>query len=216
MQDVVYVLQLVQRKQLLGKGDLIMTKSILIVGVGGQGTLLTGRIIGSRAMEKGLDVKMSEVHGMAQRGGSVVMQVKYGNKVHSPLVELGEADIIFAFEKLEALRYLPYLKEDGVMIVNTQEIEPMPVVMGMEKYPEQIEEKLKAACKDICFMDALSIAESIGSVKVVNMIMIGAYAAYNGESLEEWEELVAQIVPPKTIEMNKEALRQGYKAYLDK
>lgn len=216
MQDVVYVHQLVQRKQLLGKGDLIMTKSILIVGVGGQGTLLTGRIIGGRAMEKGLDVKMSEVHGMAQRGGSVVMQVKYGDKVHSPLVELGEADIIFAFEKLEALRYLPYLKEDGVMIVNTQEIEPMPVVMGMEKYPEQIEEKLKAACKDICFMDALSIAEGIGSVKVVNMIMIGAYAAYIGESLEEWEELVAKIVPPKTIEMNKEALRQGYKAYLEK
>ncbi|MBP3888536.1 MAG: indolepyruvate oxidoreductase subunit beta [Cellulosilyticum sp.] len=193
-----------------------MTKSILIVGVGGQGTLLTGRIMGNHAMEKGLDVKMSEVHGMAQRGGSVVMQVKYGEKVYSPLVDLGEADIIFAFEKLEALRYLPYLKEDGVMIVNTQRIDPMPVVMGVEAYPDQIEEKLKAVCKNICFMDALKIAEEIGNVKVVNMIMIGAYAAYIGDSVEEWEEIVEKTVPPKTIEMNKEALRQGYKAYLNK
>ena len=188
-----------------------MTKSILIVGVGGQGTLLTGRIMGNHAMEKGLDVKMSEVHGMAQRGGSVVMQVKYGEKVYSPLVDLGEADIIFAFEKLEALRYLPYLKEDGVMIVNTQSIDPMPVVIGVEAYPDQIEEKLKAVCKDICFMDALKIAEEIGNVKVVNMIMIGAYAAYIGDSVEEWEEIVEKTVPPKTIEMNKEALRQGYR-----
>lgn len=193
-----------------------MTKSILIVGVGGQGTLLTGRIIGNHAMGKGLDVKMSEVHGMAQRGGSVVMQVKYGEKVYSPLVELGEADVIFAFEKLEALRYLPYLKEDGVMIVNTQEIDPMPVVMGNEAYPDQIEEKIKAACKEICLMNALNIAEKIGNVKVVNMIMIGAYAAYIGDKVEEWEQIVEKTVPPKTIEMNKEALRQGYKAYLDK
>lgn len=193
-----------------------MTKNILIVGVGGQGILLTGRIMGNHAMDKGLDVKMSEVHGMAQRGGSVVMQVKYGDKVHSPLVELGEADVIFAFEKLEALRYLPYLKEDGVMIVNTQEIAPMPVVMGRETYPEQIEEKLKRACKDICFIDALSIAEKIGNVKVVNMIMIGAYAAYMEDQLSEWEQIVENTVPPRTIDMNKEALRQGYKAYLDK
>lgn len=193
-----------------------MTKSILIVGVGGQGTLLTGRIMGSHAVNKGLDVKMSEVHGMAQRGGSVVMQVKYGDKVYSPLVELGEADIIFAFEKLEALRYLPFLKEDGVMIVNTQEIEPMPVVMGVEAYPEKIEERLKDACKDICFIDALSIAKKIGNVKVVNMIMIGAYAAYIGDTVEEWETIVENTVPPKTIEMNKEALRQGYAAYKNK
>lgn len=193
-----------------------MTKSILIVGVGGQGTLLTGRIIGNYAVAKGLDVKMSEVHGMAQRGGSVVMQVKYGDKVHSPLVEFGEADIIFAFEKLEALRYLPYLKEDGVMIVNTQEIEPMPVVMGLEKYPEQIEEKLKKLCKEICFIDALSIAKKIGNVKVVNMIMIGAYAAYIEDPIEEWETIVEKTVPEKTIAMNKEALKQGYQAYKNK
>ena len=193
-----------------------MTKSILIVGVGGQGTLLTGRIIGRYAKEKRYDVKLSEVHGMAQRGGSVVMHVKYGDKVYSPLVELGEADIIFAFEKLEALRYISYLKEDGVMIVNTQEIDPMPVVMGVEAYPQQIEEKLKEACKSICFMDTLKIAKQIGSVKVVNMIMIGAYAAYINDSIEVWEQIVAQTVPAKTIEMNKEALRQGYRAYLDK
>lgn len=193
-----------------------MAKNILIVGVGGQGTLLTGRIIGNYAMEAGLDVKMSEVHGMAQRGGSVVMQVKYGEKVNSPLIEFGEADIIFAFEKLEALRYLPYLKEDGVMIVNTQEIEPMPVVMGMAEYPEQIEEKLKAACKNICLIDALRIAEQIGSVKVVNMIMIGAYAAYMNDSIDKWEKIVESTVPPKTIQMNQKALHEGYKAYLNK
>lgn len=190
-----------------------MAKSILIVGVGGQGTLLTGRIIGNYAMTKGLDVKMSEVHGMSQRGGSVVMQVKYGEKVNSPLVELGEADIIFAFEKLEALRYLPFLKEDGTMIVNTQEIDPMPVVMGSAKYPEGIVETIKAECKHTCIMDALSIAEELGSVKVVNMIMIGAYAAYVGDSVEEWEKIVEQTVPPKTIEMNKKALHKGYEAY---
>ncbi len=193
-----------------------MTKNILIVGVGGQGTLLTGRIIGNHAMTKGLDVKMSEVHGMAQRGGSVVMQVKYGKKVYSPLVEVGEADIIFAFEKLEALRYLPYLKENGVIIVNTQEIDPMPVVMGADKYPENILETLKAGCKEHCFIDALTIAEEIGNVKVVNMIMIGAYAAYIGDSLEEWETIVEKTVPAKTIEMNKVALRKGYAAYMEK
>lgn len=193
-----------------------MTKNILIVGVGGQGTLLTGRIIGNYALSKNYDVKMSEVHGMSQRGGSVVMQVKYGEAVHSPLVELGEADIIFAFEKLEALRYLSFLKEDGVLIVNTQEIDPMPVVMGIEPYPAHIEETLKASCKNICLMDALSIAEELGSVRVVNMIMIGAYAAYVGDLLEEWEELVEKTVPPHTIEMNKEAVRRGYAAYLNK
>ena len=122
-----------------------MTKNILIVGVGGQGTLLTGRIIGNYAMSKGQDVKMSEVHGMAQRGGSVLMQVRYGEKVYSPLVEVGEADIIFAFEKLEALRYSHYLKKDGVMIVNTQRIDPMPVVMKVAEYPEDVETQLKEA-----------------------------------------------------------------------
>ncbi len=190
-----------------------MTKKILIVGVGGQGTLLTGRIIGNYAMNKGMDVKMSEVHGMAQRGGSVVMQVKYGEKVYSPLVELGEADIIFAFEKLEALRYLPYLKKDGVVIVNTQRIDPMPVVMGADKYPEDILEALEKSCDAHCFIDALTIAEEIGNVRVVNMIMIGAYAAYIGDTLEEWETIVEQTVPAKTIEMNKTALAKGYEAY---
>jgi len=193
-----------------------MTKNILIVGVGGQGTLLTGRIIGNYAMSKGHDVKMSEVHGMAQRGGSVVMQVKYGEKVYSPLVELGEADIIIAFEKLEALRYMPFLKKEGVIISNIQQIDPMPVVMGMVKYPEDILEQIKAACEHTCFIDALSIAKKIGNVKVVNMIMIGAYAAYIGDNLEEWEAIVEKTVPKHTIEMNKEALRKGYKAYLDK
>lgn len=193
-----------------------MTKNILIVGVGGQGTLLTGRIIGNYALSKGQDVKMSEVHGMAQRGGSVVMQVKYGDKVYSPLVEVGEADIIFAFEKLEALRYSHYLKKDGIIIANTQRIDPMPVVMGQAKYPEDIEATIKEINKDACLIDALAIAKEIGNVKVVNMIMIGAYAAYIGDSLEEWEEIVEVTVPKHTVEMNKVALKKGYEAYLNR
>lgn len=193
-----------------------MTTNVLIVGVGGQGTLLTGRIIGNYAMSKGMDVKMSEVHGMAQRGGSVVMQVKYGEKVYSPLVEVGEADVIFAFEKLEAMRYMHYLKPDGVIIANTQRIDPMPVVMGAAAYPEGIEKALKAECEGTCLVDALAIAKEIGNVKVVNMIMIGAYAAYIGDTLSDWEQIVEQTVPKHTIEMNKEALRRGYDAYLNK
>ena len=193
-----------------------MTKNVLIVGVGGQGTLLTGRIIGNYAMSKGLDVKMSEVHGMAQRGGSVVMQVRYGEKVYSPLVEVGEADIIFAFEKLEALRYSHYLKEDGVLIANTQRIDPMPVVMKAAHYPENVEEQLREITKETCLIDALSIAQEIGNVKVVNMIMIGAYAAYVGDALTDWEDIVEKTVPKHTVEMNKEALRRGYAAYMAK
>lgn len=193
-----------------------MTKNILIVGVGGQGTLLTGRIIGNYAMSKGQDVKMSEVHGMAQRGGSVVMQVRYGEKVYSPLVEVGEADIIFAFEKLEALRYSHYLSKDGVIISNTQRIDPMPVVMGVDQYPVNIEERIKEVCPKVCLIDALSIAQEIGNVKVVNMIMIGAYAAYIGDTIEEWERIVESTVPKHTVEMNKEALRRGYKAYIER
>ena len=190
-----------------------MTKNILIVGVGGQGTLLTGRVIGNYAMTKGMDVKMSEVHGMAQRGGSVVMQVKYGEKVYSPLVEPGEADIIFAFEKLEALRYSHYLKPDGVLISNTQRIDPMPVVMGVATYPEDVIAQLEALPGEKCLIDALQIAEEIGNVKVVNMIMIGAYAAYVDDAIEVWEEIVEKTVPKHTIKMNKEALMRGYSAY---
>ncbi|MEG0085429.1 MAG: indolepyruvate oxidoreductase subunit beta [Niameybacter sp.] len=193
-----------------------MTKNILIVGVGGQGTLLTGRIIGNYALSKGQDVKMSEVHGMAQRGGSVVMQVKYGDKVYSPLVEIGEADIIFAFEKLEALRYSHYLKKDGVIIANTQRIDPMPVVMGKAKYPENIEATIKEMNPEACLIDALSIAKEIGNVKVVNMIMIGAYAAYIGDTLEEWKKIVEDTVPQYTIEMNQTALKKGYEAYINR
>ncbi|MHC1748526.1 MAG: indolepyruvate oxidoreductase subunit beta [Cellulosilyticaceae bacterium] len=190
-----------------------MNKNILIVGVGGQGTLLTGRIIGNYALNAGYDVKLSEVHGMAQRGGSVVMQVKYGPKIYSPLIEEGEADVIFAFEKLEALRYAHYLKKDGLMITNTQRIDPMPVVMGTEQYPTDILEKLKEMCQEVCCIDALEIAKEIGSIKVINMVMIGAYAAYLGESVEKWEAIISENVPQHTIKMNKEALIRGYYNY---
>lgn len=193
-----------------------MTKNILIVGVGGQGTLLTGRVIGNYAMSKGHDVKMSEVHGMAQRGGSVVMQVKYGTKVYSPLVDLGEADVIFAFEQMEALRYIQYLKEDGMVIANTQKIDPMPVTMGLAKYPDNIIEQIKDKCQHTCFIDALTKAKELGNIKVVNMIMIGAYAAYVGDSMEEWEVIVEQTVPKHTVDINKRALAIGYQAFLNR
>ena len=141
------------------------TKNILIVGVGGQGTLLTSRIIGDVAVKKGYDVKMSEVHGMAQRGGSVVTHVRYGDKVYSPLVEEGTCDILLAFEKLEALRWIHYLKEDGIAIVNNQEINPMPVITGAAQYPEDIIERIKVTCKKTYIVDALNIAKELGLLR---------------------------------------------------
>ena len=199
----------------LREGGNKMTKNILIVGVGGQGTLLTGRIIGQYAMSKGYDVKMSEVHGMAQRGGSVIMQVRYGKKVYSPLIEVGEADVIFAFEKLEALRYSHYLKKDGVMIASTQRIDPMPVVMNVVQYPANIEKTIEETCKNVCFIDAIGKAMEVGSTKVVNSIMIGAYGAYNKDTIEEWEKIIEIAVPKHTIETNLKALRKGYEAYMN-
>ncbi|WP_058486140.1 indolepyruvate oxidoreductase subunit beta [Defluviitalea phaphyphila] len=186
------------------------TKNILIVGVGGQGTLLTSRIIGDVVINKGYDVKMSEVHGMAQRGGSVVTHVKYGDKVYSPLVEERGADVLLAFEKLEALRWIHYLKEDGIAIVNDQEINPMPVIIGAEEYPEDIIEKIKENCKNTYIVDALSIAKNLGNIKVLNTILLGILAKYLGLSVDEWKDAIERVVPSKTIELNKKAFLTGY------
>ncbi len=186
-----------------------MTKNIMIVGVGGQGTLLTSRILGNAVINQGYDVKVSEVHGMSQRGGSVVTYVKYGDKVHSPIVDKGEADIILAFELLEALRALPYLKKGGKIIVNNQKIDPMPVISGLAKYPENIPETLEKAV-DCTVVDALSLAREAGNIKSVNVVLIGVMAKNTSIPYEEWVETIKKTVPEKFLEANLKAFDLGY------
>lgn len=194
------------------KGWLIKmaTTNILIVGVGGQGTLLTSRIIGNLAMELGYDVKLSEVHGMAQRGGSVVTHVRFGDKVYSPLVEIGKADIIIAFEKLEALRYMHYLSDNGTMIVNDQKIDPLPVVLGQSEYPMNIANKIEENGAKCIMVDALNMARDLGNDRVLNTILLGILARQLNMSVEQWLKAVEQNVPPKTIEINRNAFLKGY------
>ncbi len=185
------------------------TKNIMIVGVGGQGTLLTSRILGALTMQAGYDVKLSEVHGMAQRGGSVVTFVRYGDKVYEPIVEEGQADLLIAFERLEALRYAHFLKEDGAMVVNDNRIDPMPVVIGAAKYPENILEDLEQSHR-IYSVDALEEAKKLGNSKVFNIIVLGVAAQHMNFSQEEWLKVIEETVPPKTIDINKRAFEVGY------
>jgi len=187
------------------------TKSIMIVGVGGQGTLLASRLLGGVLTNRGCDVKVSEVHGMAQRGGSVVTYVKYGGSVSSPTVELGEADIIIAFELLEAARYVPYIKKGGTFIVNTQQIDPMPVVMGAKKYPEGILGELSKAEANIVDIDALSLSLEAGDAKAVNVVLLGVAARFMSFDEHEWLNVIADTVPPKFLELNQKAFKLGYK-----
>jgi indolepyruvate ferredoxin oxidoreductase beta subunit len=181
----------------------------MIVGVGGQGTLLASRILGKVAIKEGYDVKVSEVHGMSQRGGSVVTYVKYGEKVYSPIIDCGEADLILAFEMLEAMRALPYLKKGGRMIANTQEMNPMPVITGAMKYPENIKEKL-ADKIDLQAVDALSLAKEAGSIKAVNVVLIGLLAKSMNVDKQVWIDVIKETVPEKFIEMNLKAFEIGY------
>lgn len=185
------------------------TKNIMIVGVGGQGTLLTSRILGGIAMQAGFDVKLSEVHGMAQRGGSVVTFVRYGDNVAEPIVEEGCADVIIAFERLEAKRYAHFLKKDGVMIVNDQRIDPITVVTGVAQYPEGIIEELSQICK-VYTVNAMDEAKKLGNSKVFNIIVLGVAAQHMDYSKEQWLEVIEKTVPPKTIEINKQAFMTGY------
>ena len=185
------------------------TKNIMIVGVGGQGTLLTSRILGGITVENGYDVKLSEVHGMAQRGGSVVTYVRYGEKVTEPIVEEGQADVLIAFEKLEALRYAHFLKKDGVIIVNDQKIDPMPVVTGVAKYPEGIIEHLSEKYKVIS-VDAQNEALELGNSRVFNVIILGVAASKMDFEKEQWIEVIKKKVPPKTIDINVKAFERGY------
>ncbi len=186
-----------------------MTKNIMIVGVGGQGTLLASRILGNTVINEGYDVKVSEVHGMSQRGGSVVTYVKYGDKVHSPIVDRGEADVILAFELLEAYRALPYLKEGGKIIINNQQIDPMPVITGAAAYPENIGEKIAALC-DTTIVNALDLAKSAGNMKAVNVVLIGVMAKTTDIPYENWVETIKTTVPEKFLEVNLKAFELGY------
>jgi len=185
------------------------TKNIMIVGVGGQGSLLASRIIGNAVLLKGYDVKVSEVHGMSQRGGSVVTYVKYGEKVYSPVICRGEADIIMSFELLEAARWLPFLKKDGVIITNTQQINPMPVITGAAQYPTDLVDKMKASGVKVIAADALSIAQQAGNDKAVNVALIGLMAKYSGFDTELIREAIRISVPAKFLEVNLKAYDLG-------
>lgn len=185
------------------------TKNIMIVGVGGQGTLLASRILGNVVISEGYDVKVSEVHGMSQRGGSVVTYVKYGDKVFSPIIDRGEADMILTFEKLEAARALPYLKEGGTVILNDREIAPMPVITGAAEYPDGLVADIAAKAKVIA-IDALSLSLEAGSAKAVNVVLIGVLARSSAISKEVWIQTIKDTVPAKFLDLNLKAFELGY------
>ena len=187
-------------------------KSVMIVGVGGQGTLLASRLLGAAMVAEGYDVKVAEVHGMSQRGGSVVTYVRYGEKVYSPIIEEGEADIVLAFEQLEAARYLPYLKKGGAVVVNTQKMDPMPVVTGSTTYPEGLLEDMEKKGVRVLALDALALAEEAGSAKAVNVVLIGAMAKSLGGEQEVWLKAIEETVPAKFLEMNRKAFALGWQA----
>lgn len=187
------------------------TKNIMIVGVGGQGTLLTSRILGGLAVQAGYDVKLSEVHGMSQRGGSVVTYVRYGTKVAEPIVEEGQADVIIAFERLEALRYLHFLKKDGVMIVNDQRMDPITVVMGNAEYPQGVLEEIRETHRCLS-IDAMSEALKLGNAKVFNVIVLGMAAKHMEFAKEDWLKVIRDTVPAKLTELNEKAFLVGYEA----
>lgn len=188
------------------------TKNIMIVGVGGQGSLLASKLLGKLLMEQGYDVKVSEVHGMSQRGGSVVTYVRYGDKVYSPVIDKGEADFIVSFEILEAARWLSYLKPNGRIVTSTQQIDPMPVIIGAEEYPKNLAEKLKATGINVDALDCLDLAEKAGSAKAVNIVLMGRLSHYFDLPEETWQKAIEASVPQKFLELNKKAFELGKNA----
>ena len=188
------------------------TKNIMIVGVGGQGSLLASKLLGRLLLTRGYDIKVSEVHGMSQRGGSVVTYVRFGDKVYSPVIDKGEADYIVSFELLEAARWTEYLKPDGKVIVNTQQINPMPVIIGAAEYPENLVQKMCDAGLNVDAFDALSLAEQAGSTKAVNIVLMGHLSKNFDFTQEEWMEAIEQSVPAKFLELNKKAFTLGANA----
>ena len=185
--------------------------NIMVVGVGGQGTLLTSRIIGKTALAAGYDVKLSEVHGMAQRGGSVVTFVRYGEKVYEPVCEEGTVDVLISFERLEALRYAHFVKPDGKIIVNDTRIDPMTVVIGAKSYPEEIIENLSKE-HELYAIDGGKIAKELGNSKVLNSVVLGLAAKHIGFGEDAWLEVLKATVPPKTIDINASAFKAGYES----
>ena len=185
------------------------TKNIMIVGVGGQGSLLASKLLGHMLLEQGYDVKVSEVHGMSQRGGSVVTYVRYGDKVNSPVIDHGEADYIVAFELLEAARWRSFLRTDGQIITSRQQIDPMPVIIGAAEYPQELVEKMIASGAKVDAMDALALAEQVGSAKAVNIVLMGRLSHYFDLPESAWQEAIEACVPAKFLEMNKKAFELG-------
>ncbi len=188
------------------------TKNIMIVGVGGQGSLLASKLLGHLLMERGFDVKVSEVHGMSQRGGSVVTYVRYGDKVFSPVIDQGEADAIVSFELLEAARWLGYLKPGGQVVANTQQIDPMPVITGAAQYPEQLVEKMQAAGANVDALDCLALAQEAGNSKAVNLVLLGRLSHYFDFPEDAWQEAIEACVPEKFLDVNKKAFELGKNA----
>ena len=184
-------------------------KNIMIVGVGGQGSLLASKLLGSLLLSKGFDVKVSEVHGMSQRGGSVVTYVRFGEKVYSPVIDEGEADYIVSFELLEAARYLPFLKKGGRIVTNTQQIDPMPVITGAADYPSKLVLKMEEAGAQVDALDCLSLAEEAGTSKAVNMVLMGRLSHYFDFPESEWEDAIRASVPEKFLDANLKAFKLG-------
>ena len=185
------------------------TKNVMIVGVGGQGSLLASKLLGKLLLTKGYDIKVSEVHGMSQRGGSVVTYVRFGDKVYSPVIDKGEADYIVSFELMEAARYTEFLKSGGKIVTNTQQINPMPVITGAAEYPENLAEKMRAVGIDVDAFDALKLAEEAGSSKAVNIVLMGHLSRYFDFTMEEWIQAIEDSVPTKFLELNKKAFAMG-------
>lgn len=191
------------------------TKNVMIVGVGGQGSLLASKLLGHLLLTQGYDVKVSEVHGMSQRGGSVVTYVRYGDKVYSPVIDQGEADFIVSFELLEAARWLSYLRPDGQIVTNTQQIDPMPVITGAAAYPSDLVGKMRAAGAKVDALDCLRLATEAGSAKAVNIVLMGRLSHYFDLPEEKWLEALSVMVPPKLLDINKRAFALGKNAYDD-
>lgn len=185
-------------------------KNILLIGVGGQGTILTSKILSKGFVENGYDVKMAEIHGMSQRGGSVTTQIRYGEKVYSPVIEKGTADIIVSFEKTEALRWLEYLKEDGILVVNDYEIHPVTVAIGMAEYPDGVIEEYKSRVNNVHILKAHKIAEELGNTKCMNIVLLGALVKmFNLENID-WKALIKDSLPAKVVDLNIKAFEKGY------
>ena len=187
----------------------MQTKNVMIVGVGGQGSLLASKLLGRLLLTRGYDIKVSEVHGMSQRGGSVVTYVRFGDKVYSPVIDKGEADFIVAFELLEAARWTEYLRPGGRIVTNLQQINPMPVITGAAEYPAELVEKMTAAGLQVDALDALTLAEEAGSAKAVNIVLMGRLSRYFDFPLDKWMEAIEQSVPAKFLEMNRKAFLLG-------